>query len=195
MGESSKWPRSVIAAVRAAAVIGSVGVAWLLAVLVGVIDVAACDASGSGSCGFVLVALGLGAFAVSVVSGLVTWAVVEAGRAMSSMEQLHRYGRWLSLRERKGGQSRGTLQELVIEVVYHDATGGTVAGIAIAYEIVGINPRIHDAGAATVVTDRDGVALIPVNVQSVPSIVTLHAEVPGNPAVKDVGGVFVVGVG
>jgi hypothetical protein len=174
----------------AAAVVGGIAVLWILAVTIGPFDVPACD---DGACGFVLLALLIGGAALFGIAVGVTLAVVKVSRAVGKAIELRRYGRWLTLRE--GAEREGGGSALVVEVEYHDATGGDLSGIEISYLVSGRDPVQAVRSQSTVTTDPSGFATIPVHVTAAPAIVTVRVGVPSNPAIKGASGVFLVGVG
>jgi hypothetical protein len=141
----------------------------------------------------VVLALLIGGAALFVITVAATLGIVKASRAVGKALELRRYGRWLSLRERD--ESGGDRTNLAVEVEYHDATGGGLAGVEIAYVVTGRDPVEAVRSRATVITDSNGVATIPVHVNAAPAIVTVRVGVPSNPAVKGTTGVFLVGVG
>ena len=190
MGNTPRWPRTARSIVQAAAVIGAIGVLWLVLTWSGLVPVPACDRADG--CGFVVSALGIVAIVIFAVATIGTWTVVMIGRSFGSVWQAHRYGRWLSLRERR----RYSIDphDLSIEVEYHDGSGGPLAGVEIACVIVGMDAKAHRLGNATAVTDETGTAALDVYVPNTPTMVTVHASVPSNPGIKSVGGVFLVGV-
>jgi hypothetical protein len=191
MGNTPHWPRTARSIIQAAAVIGAVGLVWLVLTGTGVVEIPACREAGRDTCGFVVTALGIAAVLIFVVAAAGTWLVVTVGRSVGRAIQVRSYGRWLSLRERKEG-SHDT-HDLSIQVEYHDGSGGPVAGIEIACVVVGMDATARRLGNATAITDDSGVAAVDVHVPKTPTMVTVHATVPSNPGVKGVGGIFLVG--
>ncbi len=192
MGDTPRWPQTAKSIIQAAVVIGAVGALWLLLTGTGLVTVPACDRAGDDGCGFVVSALGIVAIVIFAVATIGTWIVVMIGRSFGSVGQARRYGRWLSLRERK--RESIDPHDLSIEVEYHDGSGGPLAGVEIACVIVGTDAKRHRLGNATAVTDETGTAALEVYVPNTPTMVTVHASVPSNPGIKSVGGVFLVGV-
>jgi hypothetical protein len=191
MGNTPRWPRSARSIAQAAIVIGAVGLVWLALTITGIVDIPACQGSGRGTCGFVVSALAIAALLIFGGATLGTWLVVVTGRTVGRFDQVRRYGRWLSLRERKNA-SRDA-HDLSIEVEYHDGSGGSLAGIEIACVVVGTDATAHRLGNATAVTDELGRAAVDVHVPQTPTMVTVRASVPSNPGIKSAGGVFLVG--
>lgn len=192
MGNAPHWPRAARSIVQAAAVIGAVGLVWLVLTGTGVVEIPACRGAGRDTCGFVVSALGIVAVLIFVVAAVGTWLVVEIGRSYGRAVQVRRYGRWLSLRERKDGSL--DTHDLSIQVEYHDGSGGPLAGVEIACVVVGMDATARRLGGATAITDDSGTAAVDVHVPQTPTMVTVHASVPSNPGVKSAGGVFLVGV-
>jgi hypothetical protein len=177
--------------VQAAAVVGTVGLVWVALTGIGVIDIPACQGSGRDTCGYVVSALAVAALLIFAGATLGTWIVVSVGRSIGRFDQVRRYGRWLSLRERR--HRSGDTHDLSIEVEYHDGSGGPLEGIEIACVVVGTDATAHRLGNATAITDKSGRAAVDVRVPHTPTMVSVRASVPSNPGVKSAGGVFLVG--
>jgi hypothetical protein len=184
--------RTVRAVRDAGVIVILAGLIWALVASLGGVEIPACRDPGRGSCGIGIAIIVAVALVVFAVASLATWAVVKSERAVADVLQPYRYGRWLSLREvERAGGSPGSF---AVEVHYHDVAGGRVGGVELALEVMGRDARTVGDTRVNAITDHRGVATIPVRIVGGPAVLTVHAAVSGDPAVRAVDGVFVVGL-